>query len=82
MQAQLNAKNAPSPRIKVDGAFGPITQTAVVAFQRRAGLSPDGIVGPLTHAALAQGLTLSAANHSVSHIPQPTPTTCWAASCR
>jgi hypothetical protein len=80
MQVQLNAKNPPGSSVKVDGAFGPLTQTAVISFQRGAGLTPDGVVGPLTHAALAQGLTLSTANHNVSHIAQPTPTTCWAAS--
>ena len=80
VQVQLNAKSSSSPRLKVDGAFGPNTQAAVISFQRQAGLSPDGVVGPLTHAALAQGLMLSTANHSVTHIAQPTPTTCWAAS--
>jgi hypothetical protein len=80
VQAQLNAKSSPSPGLKVDGAFGPLTQAAVVAFQRRSGLSPDGIVGPQTHAALAKGLTLSTAYHRVTHIVQPTPSTCWAAS--
>jgi protein MpaA len=32
--------------------FGPSTRIAVVQFQRSAGLSPDGIVGPLTATAL------------------------------
>ncbi|MEI7698367.1 MAG: peptidoglycan-binding protein [Planctomycetia bacterium] len=80
VQVQLNAKDSSVPKLRVDGAFGPVTQAAVVSFQRRAGLSPDGIVGPSTHAALAQGLMLSIANHNVTHIAQPTPTTCWAAS--
>lgn len=80
VQVQLNAKNPPDQKIAVDGDFGPLTRAAVVAFQRQEGLSPDGIVGPLTHAALTQGLTLTTAKHSVTHIPQPTPTTCWAAS--
>jgi len=70
----------PSPNLAVDGAFGPLTRAAVVVFQQRAGLVADGIVGRNTHAALAQGLTLSTANHNVTHIAQPTPTTCWAAS--
>lgn len=38
--------------LKVDGAFGAGTKTAVVAFQRAAGVSADGIVGPGTMAAL------------------------------
>ena len=80
LQVQLNVKGTPSPGLKVDGAFGPLTQAAVVSFQRRAGLAADGVVGPLTHAALSQGLMLSAANHNVTHVAQPTPTTCWAAS--
>ena len=32
----------------MDGQFGPITQSAVVAFQRIMGLTQDGIVGPIT----------------------------------
>lgn len=41
--------------VKADGKFGPRTRAAVVAFQRRARLSPDGIVGPKTWAALEGG---------------------------
>ena len=80
LQLQLNLKGLPSPHLQVDGAFGSRTHAAVVAFQRRAGLGPDGVVGPLTHAALAQGLALSAVHHPLTHIAQPTPTTCWAAA--
>lgn len=35
-----------------DGIFGPKTRTAVVAFQRRKQLLPDGVVGGMTWAAL------------------------------
>lgn len=80
VQVQLNAKGASNPKLRVDGAFGPLTHAAVVAFQRKEGLSPDGIVGPLTHAALARGLMLTTANHNVTLIAQPTETQCWAAS--
>lgn len=37
----------------VDGIFGRRTEAAVIAFQRGAGLAPDGIVGPRTWAALS-----------------------------
>lgn len=36
-----------------DGHFGAVTESAVVDVQRRAGLHPDGIVGPGTWSALA-----------------------------
>lgn len=35
-----------------DGIFGPMTQEAVIEFQRQHGLTPDGIVGPKTWFAL------------------------------
>lgn len=34
--------------IRIDGIFGPQTQTAVRTYQRAHGLAADGIVGPLT----------------------------------
>ena len=40
------------PPLQEDGIFGPRTQEAVIAFQRFAGLTPDGIVGPATWKAL------------------------------
>jgi hypothetical protein len=43
----------PGPR---DGYAGPRTTRAVVSFQRSRGLAPDGIVGPLTRAALEDAL--------------------------
>jgi murein L,D-transpeptidase YcbB/YkuD len=37
---------------QIDGIFGPVTKTAVEQFQKSAGLTVDGIVGPKTWAAL------------------------------
>lgn len=39
-----------------DGTFGQNTEEAVVAFQQANGLSPDGIVGPETAAALSMAV--------------------------
>ena len=36
------------PQLAVDGNFGPLTEAAVIAFQRQFLLTPDGIVGPIT----------------------------------
>ncbi len=35
-------------KIKADGIFGPITQKAVIEFQKQHNLVPDGVVGPMT----------------------------------
>lgn len=50
----------------VDGIYGPLTKEAVKYFQRKNGLSVDGIVGPKTAAAL--GMTLSSSSSSSSSI--------------
>jgi peptidoglycan hydrolase-like protein with peptidoglycan-binding domain len=55
IQSALNnirAQHPSIPQLAVDGIFGPITQSAVVAFQRIFNLAPDGIVGPLTWPAI------------------------------
>ena len=36
------------PTVTVDGIFGNATEQAVLAFQNTFGLSPNGVVGPIT----------------------------------
>lgn len=42
--------------ITADGAFGPDTRRAIVEFQAEHKLNPDGVVGPLTYAAMSRYL--------------------------
>ena len=51
LQADLNALGA-APALLVDGAFGPATERTLRAFQATHGLASDGIIGPLSWAAL------------------------------
>jgi peptidoglycan hydrolase-like protein with peptidoglycan-binding domain len=48
----------------VDGVFGPGTEAAVIAFQKSKGLTPDGIVGPNTMAALQANAAVAGTNVS------------------
>ena len=49
LQTELNQEGF---ALEVDGLFGRDTESAVKRFQREHGLDDDGIVGPLTWAAL------------------------------
>src|SRR5689334_19522094 len=53
-QCQLDLATKPSryTPIAADGSFGAATETRVKEFQRCAGLSADGVLGPQTWAAL------------------------------
>ena len=71
MQQFLNAVGTvyPSiPKLVVDGVFGLGTQTAVTAFQRQFGLTPDGVIGPITWQRIVQ------AYNQVGGTPIPPPT--------
>ena len=50
----------------VDGIYGPLTQTAVIYFQRKNGLTADGIVGPATAKAMGISLDGTSAGSSSS----------------
>jgi peptidoglycan hydrolase-like protein with peptidoglycan-binding domain/DNA invertase Pin-like site-specific DNA recombinase len=52
LQRKLRAAGADPGRI--DGRFGPLTESAVRRFQRNGGLEVDGIVGPRTQRRLAR----------------------------
>lgn len=55
LQARLNSAGVADPPLAVDRIFGPLTQAAVREYQGSHDLDPDGIVGPLTWAALDGG---------------------------
>jgi peptidoglycan hydrolase-like protein with peptidoglycan-binding domain len=52
---QRALRRTPDPGVTVNGMFDPQTETAVKEFQQGAGLTVDGIVGPLTWNALPDG---------------------------
>lgn len=55
-QFLLNGRKCSCGIWGADGDFGPGTEAAVLAFQRRNGLDPDGVIGPSTWSKLL-GLT-------------------------
>ena len=54
-QHALNLLGA-SPPLTEDGAFGPKSQAALMAFQRSHNLAPDGVLGPRSKAALDEAV--------------------------
>ena len=51
LQQALNDLGA-SPRLRIDGRYGPATRQAITTFQKSAGIKADGIYGPVTEASL------------------------------
>ncbi|MFI9248651.1 peptidoglycan-binding protein [Streptomyces sp. NPDC053069] len=56
VQCLIDANTSYRPPLPVDGLYGPRTVSAVIVVQQHAGLTPDGIVGPATWAALRAGV--------------------------
>lgn len=79
LQEALNRK-LPGPALRVDGDFGNGTYAAVRRFQDAAWLAVDGVAGQCTQNALFDAEAYPAVQHARPYIPQPTDTTCWAAS--
>lgn len=74
LQKALNTYLRPCPNLKIDGIFGPHTESAVLLYQKNIGLVADGIVGHLSWSALeAVGTQKSVPN---SHLP-PSFTAPW-----
>ncbi len=51
-----------TPRLALDGVFGPATTAGTIAVQKRLGTTTDGIVGPVTRAGAAALLADSASS--------------------
>jgi GH25 family lysozyme M1 (1,4-beta-N-acetylmuramidase) len=71
LQTQLNL--AGFPVNAVDDIFGPSTLAAVKAFQAAKGLVADGVVGPLTEAALTGSLPGPSPAPTPAPVPVPAP---------
>ncbi len=80
LQNALNRALVPNPGLTADGVFGARTDAAVRAFQTQRRIAADGVVGPITQCVLRGGPRNPPTVHGVRRIPQPTPSTCWAAA--
>ena len=60
------------------GVFGPVTTAAVIAFQSKAGLTPDGKWGPASQAALERAIAAGGVTSAKGKTPKATTTTATA----
>ena len=71
---RLSAYYSDIPTVTVDGRFGAATTRAVKAWQARAGLTVDGVVGPLTFQSLYDAVqALDTSGPVVRTVSLPTP---------
>ncbi len=75
VQALLNKKRRLS--LTVDGVFGSGTESAVVAFQRHAGIGDDGVVGPTTWRNLIWHYAYPSFSHMCDQDPDNNGTANW-----
>jgi peptidoglycan hydrolase-like protein with peptidoglycan-binding domain len=71
LQNMLNKVSHPSPHLGIDGDFGPKTEAAVKAFQTSHHLTPDGVVGTQTWAALDKEFTAPPPGQAGGSPPPP-----------
>jgi len=60
------------PQLAVDGDFGSATRDAVIEFQRIFGLTPDGVIGPVTWNAIVERYGLISAGKPTPPVTPPT----------
>lgn len=73
LQKLLNKKLLPNPKLVEDGEFGTNTYKAVIKFQRSAGLTTNGIVGPWTWVRLYFRRVPNSASGSRMPLPRRAP---------
>jgi putative chitinase len=57
LQVALNKLITPSPKLVVDGVYGPNTREAVEAVQKKLGITVDGWAGEITQGAIQMALS-------------------------
>ncbi len=72
VQAQLNRLIGAA--LVVDGVSGTLTRSAVRSFQQRAGVAVDGVVGPVTEAAMLRAGATPPPGGTPASAPAPAPT--------